>query len=156
MSMLRRGLMLFAAAGMLLVGCPRREPLLCGAQESCPRGLVCSEGICIKEREEEPDACVGAYALVDGECRQACGPYASEAACCEAHPEACDNEIDRCPSEPPVGEEVLVALVDLNCEYGEECCCGTCRPSQICTALAGEELGCFLTDWCLNPSCQDP
>ena len=154
--MLRCGLMLFAAASMLLIGCPRREPLLCGAQESCPRGLVCSEGVCIKDRDVEPDACVGEYAFVDGECREECGPFGSEATCCEAHPEACDNAIDRCPSEPPADEEVLVALVDLNCEYGEECCCGTCRPSKICTALAGEELGCFLTDWCLNPSCQEP
>jgi hypothetical protein len=158
--MLRCGLMLFAAASMLLVACPRREPLLCGAQESCPRGLVCSEGICIKDREDEPDACIATeYALVDGECRLECSQstmYPSEAACCDAHPEACDNAIDRCPSEPPGAEEVLVALVDLRCEYGEECCCGSCQPSKICTALAGEELGCFNTDWCLNPSCQEP
>jgi len=157
-NMLRCGLVLVAAASFLLVACPRREPLLCGAQEACPRGFVCDKGVCIENREE-PDACVPQYALAEGECRPECGAattYPSEAACCAAHPEACDNAIDRCPSEPPGDEEILVALVDLTCRYGEECCCGVCQPSKICSAFAGEELGCFLTDWCLNPSCQEP
>lgn len=154
---LRCGLFLCAAASLLLSACPWRPPLACGAEEACPRGFVCSEGICLLD-SDEPDACVAEYAYVDGECRQACSAaqgFLSEAACCEAHPEACDNAIDRCPAEPPADEEILVALVDLTCEYGEECCCGECRPSKICTGVAGEELGCFFSDWCLNPVCQD-
>jgi hypothetical protein len=156
--MLRCGLVLFAAASWLLVACPGREPLLCGAQELCPRGFACSDGVCIKDTEE-PDACVAEYAVVNGECRRECNQsttYADKAACCEAHPEACDNVIDRCPSEPPADDVSLVTIVDLRCEYGEECCCGTCRPSKICSGFAGEELGCFFTDWCLNQSCEEP
>lgn len=159
--MLRCGFVLMAAS-LLLAACPKRVPLWCGPQEACPRGFVCSDGLCIKEREQpepEPDACVPEYAYVDGECRLECDQstvYPDEAACCEAHPDACDNEIDRCPSEPPQGDQTLIALVELRCEYGEECCCGECQPSRICSALEGEELGCFFTDFCLNPSCPEP
>jgi hypothetical protein len=151
---LRRGLFCFAAACLLLVACPRHAPLLCGASEACPSGYVCSESICIRD-QAPPDACSG-YSYVNGECLADCqrsGAYADEAACCEAHPDACDNAISRCPAEPPADDETLVATVDLTCEYGEECCCGSCGPSKICSAFAGEELGCFFSDWCLNRSC---
>ena len=153
----RSGLVLFALASLLLAACPKHPLMLCGAADDCPSGYVCAEGVCSPGTVEEPDACVEAYAYVDGECRLSCGEattFADEAACCAAHPDACDDAIDSCPPSPPSTE--LVARVDLRCEYGEECCCGSCRPSMICSALAGEELGCFYSDWCLNPSCDNP
>src|SRR5262245_45806892 len=57
-----------------------------------------------------------------------------------------------CPEQPPL-DETIIAPEALSCSYGEECCCGKCYPKIMCTAQAGEEIGCFYTEACMNPSC---
>jgi hypothetical protein len=52
----RELLVLSALSCLLLAACPRHEPLLCGVEESCPRGFACSEGVCVKDSDPEcPD-----------------------------------------------------------------------------------------------------
>ena len=40
------------------------------------------------------------------------------------------------------------------CEIGEECCCGECSPSLVCTC-AGGTWACYYTDFCMRPPCPD-
>lgn len=108
---LRRQLMLFAAACLMLAACVKDAPILCGAQDPCPSSYVCDEGVCVS-----PDM--------------------------------------NCPAEPPL-DETIIAPEALSCAYGQECCCGKCYPSIMCTAQAGEEIGCFYTEACMNPQCAD-
>lgn len=117
----REKLLTLVSACVLFAACMRHEPLPCGVQEACPDGLVCSEGVCVRE-----PACDGG---------------------------SCQTPITRCPAQPPADPSVVIAAVDLRCEYGQECCCGACYPSQICIAAAGESLGCLNTDMCLVQTC---
>ena len=47
-------------------------------------------------------------------------------------------------SETPCSEEGLV------CDYGSECCCGSCAPSYICTCYGENGWSCNYTDHCLG------
>ena len=40
------------------------------------------------------------------------------------------------------------------CSYGQECCCGECSASFVCTC-AGGTWACYYTDFCLRPGCPD-
>ncbi len=40
------------------------------------------------------------------------------------------------------------------CAYGQECCCGECSASFVCTC-AGGTWACYYTDFCLRPACPD-
>lgn len=40
------------------------------------------------------------------------------------------------------------------CSYGQECCCGQCSASLVCTC-AGGSWACYYTDFCLRPGCGD-
>lgn len=67
----------------------------------------------------------------------------------------CVSPQAQCPAQPPLDESVI-ATEALSCSYGQECCCGKCYPSIICSAEeAGEEIGCFYTDACLIQQCPD-
>lgn len=57
-----------------------------------------------------------------------------------------------CPAEPRASG--LCASVGMSCEYGEECCCGKCHPSQIAKCTA-EGWSLMHTDACLG-SCEEP
>ena len=52
-----------------------------------------------------------------------------------------------CPSsiEPNSG-----CTGDMTCNIGQECCCGACHPSMVCTC-GGGKWGCYATDACLIP-----
>jgi len=44
--------------------------------------------------------------------------------------------------------------VGLTCTFGgEECCCGVCHPSLVCTCTDDLAYQCYHTDACLRPSC---
>jgi hypothetical protein len=66
--------------------------------------------------------------------------------------DSCDGPVTTCPANP-FPDESVIAAVALRCEYGEECCCGKCYPSQICLAQPGEPFACLNTDSCLVQSC---
>lgn len=58
----------------------------------------------------------------------------------------------------PAQEAVIGASCDAasqegkQCTYGEECCCGQCYPSLVCTCSGGQ-YACLSTDACLRPGC---
>jgi hypothetical protein len=63
------------------------------------------------------------------------------------------DSITQCPAEPPLG--LSGACPDnQRCEYGQECCCGTCHPSLVCTCSGGR-WACYNTDACMIPGCPD-
>jgi hypothetical protein len=90
-------------------------------------------------------ACIKHEPTVCGE-QEACpsGSYCNEG--------VCESTSMGCPDQPPL-DETVIASVDLRCNYGEECCCGVCHPNMICSALAGEEIGCFFSEACMLPQC---
>lgn len=59
-----------------------------------------------------------------------------------------------CPADAPVGVSSGCAAEGQRCEYGQECCCGQCAPSLVCTCQAGQ-WGCYYTDFCMIPGCPD-
>jgi len=79
------------------------------------------------------------------------GLHASEA-CAECgkckQPKPTTN--DSCPTETPFGFPTCEG--DLECEYGEETCCGETHPSVICHCSGGS-FGCYYTEACYNPQC---
>jgi len=66
-----------------------------------------------------------------------------------------DAEIPfECPQDPPTGfGEKCVG--NAKCEYGKECCCGKCYPSEVymCT---GDQWISYFTDACMMPECEMP
>jgi hypothetical protein len=60
-----------------------------------------------------------------------------------------------CPSQPPIGAS-CTGTSGLKCEWGQECCCGKCYPSTVCTC-DGNTWACYATDACMIPpdSCPD-
>jgi|GEM_PF-1162477 len=63
-----------------------------------------------------------------------------------------DDTTASCPAEVPAGGSCTVDGLD--CDYGQECCCGDCFPSTSCTC-AGGTWACLATDACFIPSCGD-
>ena len=57
-----------------------------------------------------------------------------------------------CPAEPPIG--VGACSGDAQCKYGQECCCGECHPSVVCSCEGGT-WACYATDACLVAGCPD-
>jgi|GEM_PF-1557895 len=57
-----------------------------------------------------------------------------------------------CPAAEPAPNGACVG-VD-TCSYGQECCCGQCSASFVCTCAAGS-WACYYTDFCLRPGCDD-
>ncbi len=55
-----------------------------------------------------------------------------------------------CPADIPFGGTCNAD--GAHCEYGQECCCGSCAPAVVCNCSGGQ-WGCFYTDYCLIPSC---
>jgi len=66
-----------------------------------------------------------------------------------------DAEISlECPQDPPKGFGEKCAG-DARCEYGEECCCGNCYPSEVYMCADGEWVS-YFTDACMMPECELP
>ena len=57
-----------------------------------------------------------------------------------------------CPATAP--QAMSACSGDLTCEYGNECCCGSCSPSLVCHC-SGSSWGCLSTDFCLGVHCSD-
>jgi hypothetical protein len=58
-----------------------------------------------------------------------------------------------CPADP-FSEKC--AIPGQKCEIGQECCCGQCYPSLVCTCgAAGQAWSCSNTDACMISSCPD-
>jgi hypothetical protein len=57
-----------------------------------------------------------------------------------------------CPATDPAPNGVC--LGDDTCRYGQECCCGECSASFVCTC-AGGHWACYYTDFCMRPDCGD-
>ncbi len=67
---------------------------------------------------------------------------------------ACPEPVEtQCPDDP-FADSSVVYEDGLRCEYGEECCCGECSPSLVCTGTGEAGLACFNTDFCLAPQCE--
>jgi len=65
----------------------------------------------------------------------------------------CGPEEERgCPAEEPSLGARCSLPESVNCEYGEECCCGKCSPSLVLTCSGGSWLG-YYTDACLAANC---
>jgi len=101
----------------------------------------------------------GCQAVDDG----ACVP--SECACEEGRwtctedcgqPYAClpDSVGTLCPERDPFGTTCDPALNTMSCDYGEECCCGSCSPSLVCDCSDTGEWTCYNTDACNIGSCE--
>ncbi len=54
----------------------------------------------------------------------------------------------QCPANPVL--QGTCSADNLKCEYGQECCCGKCYPSTVCTCTGGQ-WGCYATDACMIP-----
>lgn len=67
-------------------------------------------------------------------------------------PHVCAEVTSSCPAEPPVGGDCSAGEEALECEWGEECCCGECYPSMVCSCTNGS-WACMATDACMRPSC---
>jgi len=57
-----------------------------------------------------------------------------------------------CPDAPSAGKACAAGL---QCSYGKECCCGTCKPSMTCNCSDGT-FACLYTDACLGAAIQCP
>jgi len=60
-----------------------------------------------------------------------------------------------CPATSHEAMDEQLCLVDLNCSWGEEICCGKTHKSFRCMCDAGEQFGCMYTDACMMPYCAD-
>ncbi len=56
-----------------------------------------------------------------------------------------------CPAEPFSTE--ACDQEGASCNYGTECCCGTCYPSTFCNCSRGQ-WACGSSDACMRPSCE--
>jgi len=116
-------------------GCDGPDPSLTCRQTGCAPGFACVDvpGGCV------PSSCSCGD---DGTwvCTEDCGSAA-----------ACEPVEGACPAEPAINE----ACTDegVSCAWGEECCCGTCSPSLVCTCASGS-WACYATDACFIPSCE--
>lgn len=59
---------------------------------------------------------------------------------------------EECPAEPPIGSSESCGA-PRECDYGEECCCGSCHPSIVCHCGDSGGWGCYATDACMIPEC---
>ncbi len=64
------------------------------------------------------------------------------------------NQTATCPVDPPIGKNGCTKPA-LTCNYGQECCCGTCHPSTVCSCNSDGTWACYATDACMIPSCPD-
>jgi len=55
-----------------------------------------------------------------------------------------------CPDDPPFSGIMCGENCNISCEYGKECCCGSCAPHAICECKYGE-FQCLATEFCLYP-----
>ncbi len=60
-----------------------------------------------------------------------------------------DSGGGKCPASAPIGTSATCEAGTV-CNYGQECCCGKCSPSTICSCQGGK-FGCLYTDACLLP-----
>ncbi|MFO0746188.1 MAG: hypothetical protein U1F43_11010 [Myxococcota bacterium] len=62
-----------------------------------------------------------------------------------------DADVSGCAGASPGG---TCSEEGAHCDLGQECCCGACHPSLVCSCGAGQ-WACFYTDACLVPACPD-
>lgn len=67
-----------------------------------------------------------------------------------------DASAGQCPLSPAIGQGGCTKP-GLQCNYGQECCCGTCHPSTVCTCGSDGGWACYATDACMLPpdACPD-
>ena len=67
-----------------------------------------------------------------------------------------DADPGGCPAEPAIGQGGCTKP-GLTCNYGQECCCGKCYPSTVCSCNSDGTWACYATDACMIPpdSCGD-
>ncbi len=82
------------------------------------------------------------------ECQQKCGADVAIADTPDTTP------VDVCPTTAGIGASC--SSTGLVCNYGQECCCGKCFASTVCTC-DGKGWNCYATDACMIPpgSCDD-
>ena len=61
---------------------------------------------------------------------------------------------EQCPASPAFSGKC--SNEGLKCDYGQECCCGKCYPSTVCSCMGGS-WACYATDACMLPpgACDD-
>ena len=65
----------------------------------------------------------------------------------DAVADAADVGANTCPAQATYSGACSGSLT---CNYGQECCCGKCYPSTVCSCNGGQ-WGCYATDACLIP-----
>ncbi len=129
----------------------------CEANEDCPPNQQCLAGEC-----GPIDTCdawwEGYYTDRGGNCVYGSGsgcdnpfPYATLEACQNANGTLCPDD----PFAENDGARFAPIPAEIVCEYGEECCCGECYPSLVCTSTGDGDWACYNTDACMVPSCGD-
>ncbi|PKN57480.1 MAG: hypothetical protein CVU56_10795 [Deltaproteobacteria bacterium HGW-Deltaproteobacteria-14] len=111
---------------------------LCVIDDSCY--FACS-GVDVVDADSGPDVADSAEPPDSAEPSDTAGPTDASA------PDATDP----CPAAAP-GFEDSCTSDGLQCDFGQECCCGACYPSLSCTCSGGS-WACFATDACFHPAC---
>lgn len=116
-------------------GCPATPP---GSGDACSEGLRCEYG--------EECCCGACHPSLVYTCNAGVWIGLHTDACLGAGISCPDAGAPSCPAEMPA----LGSPCDhgLDCEYGQECCCGECHPSMVLTCDQGAWLG-LHTDACL-------
>lgn len=143
-------------------GCPAvppDAPGACAGQQSCEYGEECCCGACSPSIVCACDGAIWSCHATDAclACIDAGGAedVAGDAGPADAGPADAtdatgDVQAPSCPAEAPIG--VGVCGEPTTCEYGEECCCGQCYPSLVCSCGAAG-WSCYATDACMIAGC---
>lgn len=119
-------------------GCATPDPSMSCMDTGCGEGETCVE---------VADGCAPSTCSCDEEsggwiCTTDCGPEFE-----------CVPETTTCPSDAPEpGAACDAGLDGETCGWGEECCCGECYDSFVCSCSEGT-WQCYASDACLIESC---
>lgn len=129
----------------------------CAILGVCPNEAGCERGQCVGSECTSESDCLQWESCLNGTCTDPCVLMDCVEHCVRGECVPLEQGLRECPEDSAVFFEDapndVRAAVDLNCEYGEECCCDKCHPSMVCHANAGEPFSCFATDACMIPGC---
>merc|ERR1712025_6384 len=98
---------------------------------------------CVYERDDQPGT---AFCFAQGDQQVVCGDSTPG----QGPPSTPPAEDKSCPGEEPQLGSPCSLPESIQCEYGEECCCGECAASLVLSCFGGSWGG-FHTDFCFRP-----
>jgi len=128
--------------------CPEIEPRFgspCSQEATCYYGEECCCGKCSSSKRITCSLFDDGTGVWNGFFTDAC-LFASRNGC------PGDDVLTECPATRPQSGSPCPETVELECSYGEECCCGKCHPSLQFSCTPGSVWVGFFTDACLKPS----